>query len=75
MEAYGAAWREHGTARARNLGDVTAKEQTPDPRVPNRAFVQLPECYFQLDDQEAAPIDEAIADAILEQLGISDVEC
>jgi hypothetical protein len=39
-----------------------------------RAYVQVPADFFQMSDEEAAPIDETIADAIMRQLGITDDE-
>ena len=53
---------------------MTTKNATAHLQSFRRAYVQLPEGYFQLPDEEAAPFDEAIATAILEQLGISEEE-
>lgn len=58
---------------AYSLSIVTA---TPEPGRPEvkRAYVPIPVDYFRLNDEEVAPIDEAIADALMEQLGIEDKE-
>lgn len=56
---------------ADSLSIVTTTPEAERPAAA-RAYVPLPADYLQLDDEDAVPIDEAIVDALMEQLGIED---